>query len=197
MMSWILMGRKRCDVSKVCRQNSLEKEKTALSFGFGETSTPCSSAGMLCSSRAGGEAAWKTPSLQRATWPWRRAGTANWMWRKADMLLKWQMAKFHSNILTIEYQEFIWQPTDKLMKTFLCILVEIMTFWQVINIFYKAVEEFLTLWTHSVSFCLPFSMPAHAEWSMMGEYCRSKPLPDLFATEDKWRNVSLNPEQKP
>lgn len=31
----------------------------------------------------------------------------------------------------------------------------------------------------------------------MGEACRNKPLSDPLPTEDVWRNVSLNPEQKP
>ncbi len=35
---------------------------------------PCSSCGRWCSSRAGGIAAWETPSLLTATWPWCKAG---------------------------------------------------------------------------------------------------------------------------
>lgn len=47
---------------------------------------PCFSCGMWCSSRAGGEAAWKTPLLQTATCPWWKAGKHKMWWEKDKLL---------------------------------------------------------------------------------------------------------------
>ena len=55
---------------------------------------PYSSCGMWCSSRAGGIAAWKMPSLQTATWPWCKAGKDKMWWEREMLSSCWEYLRW-------------------------------------------------------------------------------------------------------